>query len=89
MDNEQGIGHNRDLYSVWNEKTNMMKIVSDLNPYSSSYFIWLDIGAMRQPGYNHQHMVHKIPEEKGILLLTLEEFTEEEKTLIYGKRRQT
>eukprot|EP00090_Calanus_glacialis_P002936 TRINITY_DN12144_c0_g1_i5.p1 TRINITY_DN12144_c0_g1~~TRINITY_DN12144_c0_g1_i5.p1 ORF type:complete len:303 (+),score=59.94 TRINITY_DN12144_c0_g1_i5:45-953(+) len=85
MDNEQGIGHNRDLYSVWSEKTNMMKIVSDLNPYSSSYFIWLDIGAVRQPGYNHQQMVHKIPEEKGVLLLILEEFTEDEKTLTDGK----
>jgi hypothetical protein len=85
MDQEQGIGHNRDLYSVWNEKTNMMKIVSDLNPYSSSYFIWLDIGAVRQPGYNHQQMVHKIPVEKGVLLLILEEFTEEEKTLTDGK----
>ena len=85
LDQEKGIGHNRNLYSVWNEKTNMMKIVADMNPYSSSYFIWLDIGGMRQPGFNNQQMVHKIPEEEGVLLLILEQFTEEEKTLINGK----
>ena len=62
-----------------------MKIVSDMNPFSSSYFIWLDIGAMRQPGYNHQQLVHRIPEDKGVLLLSAVPFTEEEKTLTNGK----
>ena len=38
-DPEQNIGHNRDLYKVWNEKTNMMKITSVPNPFLSSYFI--------------------------------------------------
>ena len=85
MDPEKGIGHNRLLYSVWNEKSNMMKIVADLNPFSSSYFVWLDIGAMRHSGYNHQVMVKRIPQEKGVLLLSLEQFTEEEQKLNDGK----
>ena len=46
-DPEQGIGHNRDLYVVWNEKTNFLKIASDNNFFQSSYFLWLDIGALR------------------------------------------
>ena len=50
MDHEKGIGHNRLLYSVWNEKTNLMKIAADINPFSSSYFVWQDIGAMSQVG---------------------------------------
>ena len=47
-DPEQGIGHNRDLYTVWSEKTNFLKISADKNYFNSSYFLWLDIGAVRQ-----------------------------------------
>ena len=46
-DPEQGIGHNRDLYTVWSEKTNLLKIVADKNYFNSDYFLWLDIGAVR------------------------------------------
>ena len=84
MDTEVGIGHNKDLYAVWNEKTNMMKMVADINPYSSSYFVWLDIGAVRQSGYNHQKMIRRIPKDKGVLLLNVEPFTKEDKVLTDG-----
>ena len=47
MDPEQGIGHNRDLYIVWSEKTNLIKIAADINYFNSDYFLWLDIGAVR------------------------------------------
>ena len=47
LDPEQGIGHSRLLYSVWNEKTNFLKIAADNNHFNSSYFLWLDIGAVR------------------------------------------
>ena len=49
MDPEQRIGHNRELYTVWSEKTNFMKIAADENFFQSSYFLWLDIGAVRHP----------------------------------------
>ena len=49
MDPEQGIGHNRLLYTVWGEKTNFMKMAADENFFQSSYFLWLDIGAVRHP----------------------------------------
>ena len=84
-DPEQDIGHNRDLYKVWNEKTNMMKIASEQNPFSSSYFIWMDIGSVRESDRNHQQMVKNIPKEKGILLLLVKEFTDEEIVLVEGK----
>ena len=48
MDPEQGIGHNRELYTVWNEKTNFMMTAARENFFSSDYFLWLDIGAVRQ-----------------------------------------
>ena len=47
MDPEQGIGHNRELYTVWSEKTNFLKIAADKDYFNSSYFLWLDIGAVR------------------------------------------
>jgi len=85
MDPQHYPGHNRQLFWVWNEKTNMMKIVSDINPFSSSYFVWLDIGAVRHTEYNHQQMVRNIPQEKGVLLLSVEQFTKEEQMLVDGK----
>ena len=47
LDPEQGIGHNRLLYTVWNEKANFLKIAADKNHFNSAYFLWLDIGAIR------------------------------------------
>ena len=47
LDPEQVIGHNRLLYTVWNEKTNFLKIAADKNHFNSAYFLWLDIGAIR------------------------------------------
>ena len=47
LDPEQGIGHSRLLYTVWNEKANFLKIAADKNHFNSAYFLWLDIGAIR------------------------------------------
>jgi len=47
MDIHLAVGHNRRLYWIWNEKTNLMWIAASLNTFSSSYFVWLDIGAIR------------------------------------------
>ena len=52
---EQGIGHNRDLYTVWNEKTNFLKIAAEENQFNSEYFLWLDIGAVRHQ-VRHTHI---------------------------------
>ena len=40
-------GHNKLLYTVWNEKTNFVKIAADRNYFKSSYFAWMDIGFLR------------------------------------------
>ena len=47
LDPERSMGHNRELYTVWNEKTNFMMTVAKRNYFSSEYFLWLDIGAVR------------------------------------------
>ena len=69
MDPEQGIGHNRDLYVVWHEKSNFLKIASDNNFYNSSYFLWLDIGALR-----HKVVKPSIKDLKILILPTMRSF---------------
>ena len=59
LDPERNVGHSAKLYQIWNEKSNMLKIVVDINPFSSDYFVWLDIGAIRHTQYNHQLMVRE------------------------------
>jgi len=77
-DPEHYPGHTKELFWIWNEKANMMKIVRDINPFFSTYFVWLDIGAVRHTGFNYQLLIRIIPEEKGVLLLSVESFTKEE-----------
>ena len=69
LDPEQGIGHSRLLYTVWNEKANFLKIAADQNHFNSSYFLWLDIGAVRHsvifpPQYKNK-MIDLIVEHKS------------------------
>jgi len=78
MDHELAVGHSRLLYWIWNEKTNLMWIAASLNTFSSSYFVWLDIGAIRDEKSNHKQLLNVVPPEPGILLLAMEPFTEEE-----------
>ncbi len=35
------------LYLVWNEKTDLLKRVVELNPFSSEHFYWIDMGSLR------------------------------------------
>lgn len=79
-DPEKDVGHSHQLYRVWNEKTNMLLLAAELNPFSSSYFLWLDIGAVRHEDYNHQQLVRVLPSHPGILLLQVEPFTPKEKS---------
>ncbi len=37
----------RALYWIWNEKSHMLKLVVELNIFQSTYFAWIDIGAVR------------------------------------------
>ncbi len=35
------------MYWVWNEKTDLLKKVVELNPFSSEHFYWIDMGSLR------------------------------------------
>ncbi|AYV86323.1 MAG: hypothetical protein Solumvirus4_21 [Solumvirus sp.] len=40
--------HSKDLYMIWAERhTHLMKEAAKCNPFKSEYFIWVDIGAIR------------------------------------------
>merc|ERR1712126_618941 len=70
-DPEKDLGHNKKLYSVWNEKTNFMKTAADKNYFNSNYFLWLDIGAVRHEAHKNMTLVRRLPLEDGVLLLSL------------------
>lgn len=40
--------HSRELYMIWNEKINFLKIASEKNPYHTDWFLWCDMGSLRQ-----------------------------------------
>jgi hypothetical protein len=71
--------HNVYLYLIWNEKTHFLKRAIEINPFSTDYFLWVDIGCFREPNYSFIHWPNsdKIPKDK-MLLLSIEPFTTEE-----------
>jgi hypothetical protein len=46
-DHERGIGHNRSLYQLWNEKIFMVRDVVNTGAYCTGAFAWVDIGCFR------------------------------------------
>lgn len=43
--------HNINLYMIWNEKCKFIEKSIILNPFNTDYFIWSDIGIIRDPKY--------------------------------------
>ena len=39
--------HSKELYMIWNNKPYFIKQVVEENPYQSDYFVWADIGCVR------------------------------------------
>lgn len=40
--------HTRELYMIWNEKINFLKIANERNPYHTEWFLWCDMGSLRK-----------------------------------------
>jgi len=55
MDQEQRVGHNMFLYMIWSEKSHFLKRAIELNPFSTEYFVWCDIGCFRVPNTRYLH----------------------------------
>ena len=78
--------HNKYLYMIWNEKSNLLyKTVID-NPFNSEIFFWMDIGYIREirhPYYYTNLQIEKIPKDK-ILLQDIYDSHDKKNTIIGG-----
>jgi hypothetical protein len=57
------------VYWVWNEKTDLLKKVVELNPFSSEYFYWIDMGSLR-PAANTVKIHTASAEQNGCVFVS-------------------
>ena len=64
---ERGISINSGLdpqiYWVWNSKMEFVKMGSDLNPFKSKFFVWVDAGLVRWDKYINTSILQRVPPE--------------------------
>lgn len=63
-DNQKNTGRTYKCYVLWNSKINFVTETIGLNPFNSSYFIWIDIGCVRDNQY--KRLVSNFPNESKI-----------------------
>lgn len=71
LDPERSI-HNIFLFKVWMEKTNFAMKAIEMNPFGSSYYVWMDFGGFRVPdvwGKGWVPHAERFPTRNRILLL--------------------
>ena len=56
IDPAKNVNVNPWLYVVWNEKLAFVKRSIDINPFNSSYFLWMDVGFLRHDLYNGKRL---------------------------------
>jgi hypothetical protein len=84
MDHEKY--HNKYLYMIWNEKSNLLYKTVIENPFNSQIFLWMDIGYIRKiihPYYYTNLQIEKIPKNK-ILLQEIYDNYEKKNSIIGG-----
>lgn len=64
IDNENN--HTPELYMVWAEKTFMTCDAIGDNPFNSEYFLWVDIGCVRDGDVKMLRYISKFPNETQI-----------------------
>lgn len=76
--------HNIDLYMVWNEKLKFVDRAIDLNHFNTEYFMWTDIGMIREEYYKNiiktfpnPEKIEKLKKDK-LYLLNIMNFLKEE-----------
>jgi hypothetical protein len=84
--------HSPQLYALWAQKAFFVETAITVNPFSTSYFFWCDIGAFRTP--IHQNVVNTFPtirylEPDRIILQALDNVEESDRMIkedgIYGE----
>ena len=74
--------HLPELYAIWNAKTCMVMDVVTNNPFKSTYFFWVDIGAFRESESSYQQKIHYWPDDKRVA----EVFKGRDKEVLLGLR---
>jgi Bacterial protein of unknown function (HtrL_YibB) len=82
LDSELKKGHSAELYMVWSEKSNFLKRAAEINPFSTDFFLWVDIGCFRKPNteflqWPNAEKINLLPRDK-MLLLSIIPFTPDE-----------
>jgi galactoside 2-L-fucosyltransferase 1/2 len=72
LDPEQDIHTNPLIYIVWDSKVSFINQVITLNPFRSSYFMWVDIGCMRHDRFNGEWLVTDATPFTGDKVLALD-----------------
>jgi hypothetical protein len=76
--------HDPLLYIIWNEKSMFLSNAVDINPFGTDFYVWTDIGMVREPSYIPY--ISKFPnkeiiktlEKNKIYLLNLHNFNQED-----------
>lgn len=56
-------GLNYEIYQIWNSKVEFVKLASDMNPFQSNFFAWVDAGLIRWDQYTNSTILDRIPPE--------------------------
>jgi hypothetical protein len=87
IDKEKIIGHNQLLYKIWNEKPFFTLYASQINPYNTDFFVWVDIGCFRHqsflPRFQTFPSVQKLHKDK-ITFLQIDKFKENDKLNVFN-----
>jgi hypothetical protein len=65
------------LYVIWNEKASWVQKAIEIDPFSSDFFAWVDIGYMRSDLLLHKRMIRFLPQslrQDQVLLLNVKPF---------------
>jgi hypothetical protein len=72
VDPEKEVHTHHNIYIIWASKVSFVHNAITLNPFKSSYFVWVDIGSFRHDAYNGQYMVNDATPFDGDRVLSLD-----------------
>lgn len=66
LDPEKRIHQDKNIYIIWNEKTEWLLKGVLTNPFNSNFFVWMDIGYFRTTMYNNQQILRYVPKSLNL-----------------------
>lgn len=75
------------VYWVWNEKVDFLKKATEMNPFQSNFFAWVDMGLIRWEEYANSTILQRVPPElpsDKIMILNVTRITARARNLMMG-----